>query len=510
MAFLKDHFTQRRFLFLAACLGALAVAKWHPRWDWSSEIIADTPRDVEALRVLEARVEAVSRKVMPAVVAVETPEGSFCSGVIMTADGLVLSQYHVSHRYAWSGDGPYQSRQPGEHASVILSDGHRLDAELLGADQTFDLSLLRLLDSGPHPYVPLAHKASLKLGDWVVKLGHPTGYRRGRPPVVRLGRVLYRQEDMFVTDCYLTGGDSGGPFFDLDGHLIGIPYANITPASLQDAFLILGIPDTANPDQRSVDRVGPFSALSSHLIRQQLEAMLHREMHALDQSAMKRFWERFKDAKETLPRPQWTQGIATAQPFHAVVRGSVESVVGILDENDQRVTMGTIVDSDGWIVTLASVLPALPKCQLSGGRAVTAEVVGTSQDYDVALLKIPAVDLRALEWAGQPPSVVGALVVAVGVTDAPLGIGIVSVPNTPSNGASLSDSKPYADYSTFFEIDIPIEKANFVSQCGGPIVDLDGKAIGIISKYREYGCTAIPADQIKRIVSELKSKQENQ
>jgi hypothetical protein len=101
-------------------------------------------------------------------------------------------------------------------------------------------------------------------------------------------------------------------------------------------------------------------------------------------------------------------------------------------------------------------------------------------------------------------------VAAVGVSDAPLGIGVVSVPNTPLDGASLSDAKPYADYSTFFEIDIPIEKPRFAGQCGGPVVDIDGKTIGIISKYREYGCTALPADQITRIVSELKSRHVDQ
>jgi S1-C subfamily serine protease len=312
---------------------------------------------------------------------------------------------------------------------------------------------------------------------------------------------------MFVTDCYLTGGDSGGPFFDLDGRLIGIPHANSAPARLHDAFLILGDADTATPDRRTVDRVGPFSAVSSHLIRQHLEAMLGRKVHVFDQSTGERFHNSFKDARETLPRPQWTQGDETAQPFHAIVRGSLESVVTILDENDRRVAFGTIVDPDGSVVTVASALPAFPKCQLSGGLAVTAEVIGTNHDYDVALLKIPAANLRAVEWAGQPPTVAGALVAAVGVTDAPLGIGVVSVPNTPSDGAPSSDSKPYADYSTFFEIDVPIDKPRSTSQCGGPVVNLDGKAIGIISKYREYGCTALPAGQIKRIMSELKSQQ---
>ena len=63
---------------------------------------------------------------------------------------------------------------------------------------------------------------TVKAGDVVLKLGHPIGYRLGRAPVVRAGRVLYAQDDVFVSDCLLADGDSGGPFFDLDGRLVGI------------------------------------------------------------------------------------------------------------------------------------------------------------------------------------------------------------------------------------------------------------------------------------------------
>jgi S1-C subfamily serine protease len=268
MAFRKLYL--RCWLFvLLACLGALAVAKWD-----ASVVIADSPQDVEALRVLQARVETVAQKVMPAVVAVETPGGSFWSGVIISADGLVLTQFHVSHRYEWDGNLPYRSRQPGEFSSVILSDGRRFDAELLGADQTYDLSLLRILDRGPHPHVPLTRYVSPKLGDWVLKLGHPMGYLRGRPPAVRLGRVLYRKEDVFVTDCYLTGGDSGGPFFDLEGRLMGIPFSSSTPAGLQDAFLELGTPNGLSSDRLPVDRAGPFSALTSQFVHRHFKALV--------------------------------------------------------------------------------------------------------------------------------------------------------------------------------------------------------------------------------------------
>lgn len=60
---------------------------------------------------------------------------------------------------------------------------------------------------------------TVKLGDEVLKLGHPLGRRPGRAPVVRLGRVLCRHDDSFAADCLLSGRDSGGPLFDLDGRI---------------------------------------------------------------------------------------------------------------------------------------------------------------------------------------------------------------------------------------------------------------------------------------------------
>ena len=57
---------------------------------------------------------------------------------------------------------------------------------------------------------------------WCLALGHPLGYRPGRPPVVRVGRVLAVEQGMVQTDCPLVSGDSGGRLVDLSGNVIGI------------------------------------------------------------------------------------------------------------------------------------------------------------------------------------------------------------------------------------------------------------------------------------------------
>jgi S1-C subfamily serine protease len=90
--------------------------------------------DGSELPALEKRVQDAARKALPSVVSF----GS-ASGVIVSADGLVLSQYHVTHG---------QGAKPGSKVQVALADGTKAEAELLGADPLYDLSALKLTGTG--------------------------------------------------------------------------------------------------------------------------------------------------------------------------------------------------------------------------------------------------------------------------------------------------------------------------------------------------------------------------
>jgi serine protease Do len=68
----------------------------------------------------------------------------------------------------------------------------------------------------------MAKSEDLKKGQWCLALGQPGGFRAGRTPPVRVGRVLESGRTYIRTDCTLVGGDSGGPLFDMEGRVIGI------------------------------------------------------------------------------------------------------------------------------------------------------------------------------------------------------------------------------------------------------------------------------------------------
>jgi len=178
--------------------------------------VPNNPKSADDLRAVQDRVEAVVKYSLPATVGVLVEDGQG-SGVIVSKDGYVLTAGHVS------GD-------PNKDVTVVFSNGPRVRAKALGANNGIDSGMVKIITPAPaggYPYVPLGSAKSLIPGQWAIAMGHPGGYRPGRPPVVRLGRVLRismkgNDPQYIQTDCPLINGDSGGPVFDLDGRLIGI------------------------------------------------------------------------------------------------------------------------------------------------------------------------------------------------------------------------------------------------------------------------------------------------
>ena len=377
---------------------------------------------------------------------------------------------------------------------------------------TCDLSLLRLREPGPYPFVPLEPITQVRLGDWVLKLGHPIGYRRDRPPVVRLGRVLCQEGDLFVTDCNVTGGDSGGPLIDLDGRLVGMVGASEFPATLNAA-------PVPRPQQL-------FNCQSASVIQRFLPSMLRPAISKADWKEHVETVQRLVKTKNMLPFADFTQGTAVGSAFGEIAKAATSEVVEIRNENSQQVALGTIVDSDGWILTVASLMPAKPSCRLPDGTVMPAKVVRAKAAFDLAILKVSASHLRPVAWAEHgAATTAGAILAAPSASPTEarslLCMGIVSVatrvrpgpflkrsehPKVAASSTALGMhplvwSKPYADFPEFFEHDMPL----LPSQCGGPVIDLDGRAVGITVFRGEYGCMAIPANCIERLLPELRT-----
>lgn len=167
-------------------------------------------RSAEDLVKLQSQIQTVAGKVMPATVAlVSEKTGSSGSGVVVRADGLILTAAHVV--------------QGVEDLTVVFPDGKQVKGKVLGANFSKDIAMVRIEGEGPWPFAEQGESKPLKAGDWVIALGHSAGFDPARTPPVRFGRVVSKGPGNFLTtDCTLIGGDSGGPVFDLEGRVIGI------------------------------------------------------------------------------------------------------------------------------------------------------------------------------------------------------------------------------------------------------------------------------------------------
>jgi serine protease Do len=145
---------------------------------------------------------------------------SLGSGFIVDAAGLVVTNNHVI--------------ADADEVNVILNDGTTLKAEVVGRDQRTDLALLRVKPTTPLKAVKFGDSEKLRLGEWVIAIGNP--FSLGG--TVTAGIVSARNRDIqsgpydnyIQTDAAINRGNSGGPLFNMNGEVIGVNTAIISPS----------------------------------------------------------------------------------------------------------------------------------------------------------------------------------------------------------------------------------------------------------------------------------------
>lgn len=173
---------------------------------------------------------AVARKVVPSIVTVDVGtdiEGEFTkfgsgSGVVVRADGLIVTNHHVI--------------EDADTVEVVFEDGRTYPADIVGSDRRTDLAVLRINTTGLTP-IAIGATDSAHIGDVAIAVGSPLGLEGGPSVTVGVISAFGRQVqtgpdpnvdilfDMLQTDAPITQGSSGGALVNGSGELIGITSA---------------------------------------------------------------------------------------------------------------------------------------------------------------------------------------------------------------------------------------------------------------------------------------------
>ena len=157
------------------------------------------------------------------------------TGMIIDSQGHILTNHHVAGG--------------ATKIEVLLSNGQKYDAKLVGTDPKTDLAVIRIFAGEPLPHVTFGDSDKVEVGEWVVAIGHP----RGLDQTVTQGIISAKHrrgitdpssyQDFLQTDAPINPGNSGGPLLNLQGEVIGV---NAAIASESGGFEGIGFTIPSN------------------------------------------------------------------------------------------------------------------------------------------------------------------------------------------------------------------------------------------------------------------------
>ncbi|MFT5285878.1 MAG: serine protease Do [Planctomycetota bacterium] len=456
----------------ASLLGCANANFGQPTTSLSSALLPESSRD---LHIIEHKSRAVAERAIEATVGVRVG-GNLGSGVIVSEDGYVITAGHVIET-------------PGQVVEITLTGGRKLKGRTLGVNRWIDSGLIKIDGEGPWPFMEMGTATSLEPGEWVMAIGHPGGYEKDRPPVVRLGRVTTVDAQVIRTDCTIVSGDSGGPLFDLDGKVVGI-HTSLRPMLVAndhlpvDTFIrtwdrlkagkgwggIVGGRALLGVRGRTVDgacqveivlegfaadlaglRVGDvitglggddlsggFAELEQRISEfsagEPVQLEVDRNEKRIEFEVKLSRYERGEPVRivrsSQSSRGRTKNDFELLNSFRASVSEISQSVASIVCDG-RRVALGAVVSVDGRIVTKASELNGKIICWIDGVD-YEAKLIGVDSASDIAVLEIDAEGLEPLVFAdaGLPAETVsmGQWVITPDTSGTPISVGVASTP----------------------------------------------------------------------------------
>jgi len=166
------------------------------------------------------------------------------SGFVISEDGYIVTNNHVIAE--------------ADEIEIEFFDGKMLPAKVIGRDPKVDIALLKVESDAPLPFVSFGDSDIMRVGDWVMAMGNPLGqgFSVSAGIVSARNRALSgTYDDYLQTDAAINRGNSGGPLFNMDGQVIGVNTAILSP---NGGSIGIGFSMASNVVTRVVDQLKEF------------------------------------------------------------------------------------------------------------------------------------------------------------------------------------------------------------------------------------------------------------
>lgn len=166
------------------------------------------------------------------------------SGFVISEDGFIVTNNHVI--------------ETADEIIIEFFSGQELEATVIGTDPKTDIALLKVETDEALPFVSFGDSDTARVGDWVVAMGNPLGqgFSVSAGIVSARNRALSGTYDDYIqTDAAINRGNSGGPLFNLEGEVIGVNTAILSPTG---GSIGIGFSMASNVVTRVVDQLQEF------------------------------------------------------------------------------------------------------------------------------------------------------------------------------------------------------------------------------------------------------------
>jgi serine protease Do len=390
---------------------------------WTTFAAETTTRALDPLEC-QRQTLAIAPKILDATVGIVLTEedieangvGYGGSGVIVSADGLVLTAAHVLEGC-------------GDEVIALLPKNRHVRARVCGYLGRGDLGVLQLVEPGPWPFLPMAEVETVPSGTLCVGAGHTGRIDPQRPAPLRMGRVLGERrgesfvdengdaadlDRVLVTDAPFLPGDSGGPLVNLAGEVIGVH-------------------SSIGQDHRENLHV-PIWQFQRHWAK--LTGGVKRALPKADAGELAKVGAELQrlgllrkqpvfDYRVTIERSWSTSHPNFLKKLSPLLEKSAGLPVQIFAD-DRPIALGCVVTTDGLIATAAANLGEGKLVCRIGERDYDAEVAKRDEANNLALLKIAAEKLPVVAWSDETPAV-GTWVITPNAEGKPLSVGLIGL-----------------------------------------------------------------------------------